>query len=169
MDIATLGTKKILRNLRRISFVTGIKYETLAPRDYVFNLTNCLISDEGARSSLVNIANPLDYIERRIYSRSLEILAGVSGEGRNNVMVAAAAICIADRIEGGVLGSSTIAKTLHLDKYKLSVAVEHILSQMGEGAKEVKFRTNPAAEYRSQVSGEFTRFRQRWRSREGKP
>ncbi len=161
--------KKILRNLRRISFVTGVKYETLAPRDYVFGLTNCLISDQGIRSLLANIANPLDYIERRIYSKSLEILAGVSGEGRNNVMVAAAAICIADRIEGGVLGYSAIAKTLHLDKYKLSVGVQHVLSQMGEGAKEVRFRTNPATEYRSQVSGEFTRFRQRWQPHDGKP
>jgi transcription initiation factor TFIIIB Brf1 subunit/transcription initiation factor TFIIB len=164
---SNIADKKILRNLRRISFVTGIKYETLAPRDYVFNLTNCLISDEGTRSQLANIANPLDYIERRIYSRSLEILADVRGEGRNNVMVAASAICIADRIEGEVLGSSIIAKTLHLDKYKLTLAVERILNQMREGGKVVKFRANPAADYRSQVSGEFARFRQRWRPNEG--
>ncbi|WP_227717476.1 TFIIB-type zinc ribbon-containing protein [Nitrososphaera viennensis] len=164
---SNIADKKILKNLRRISFVTGIKYETLAPRDYVFNLTNCLISDEGTRSKLANIANPLDYIERRIYSRSLEILAEVRGEGRNNVMIAAAAICIADKIEGEVLGSSMIAKALHLDKYKVSLAIERILSQMREGGKEVKFRTNPAAEYRSQVSGEFARFGQRWRPNEG--
>lgn len=164
---SNIEDKKILRNLRRISFVTGIKYETLAPRDYVFNLTNCLISDEGTRSRLANIANPLDYIERRIYSRSLEILADVRGEGRNNVMVAAAAICVADRIEGGVLGSSIIAKTLHLDKYKVSLAIERILNQMREGGKVVKFRVNPAAEYRSQVFGEFARFGQRWRPDEG--
>ncbi|MEP0826190.1 MAG: hypothetical protein HRF40_11955 [Nitrososphaera sp.] len=167
LGYSNIADKKILKNLRRISFVTGIKYETLAPRDYVFNLTNCLISDEGTRSRLANIANPLDYIERRIYNRSLEILADVRGEGRNNVMVAAAAICVADRIEGGVLGSSTIAKTLHLDKYKLTLAVERILNQMHEGGKEVKFRTNPAARYRSQVSSEFARFRQRWRPNEG--
>jgi transcription initiation factor TFIIIB Brf1 subunit/transcription initiation factor TFIIB len=169
LGYSNIADKKILRNLRRISFVTGIKYETLAPRDYVFNLTNCLISDEGIRSRLANIANPLDYIERRIYRRSLEILADVRGEGRNNVMVAAAAICIADRIEGEVLGSSIVAKTLHLDEYKLSLAVERILSQMREGGKEVKFRANPAVEYRSQVSGEFTRFRQRWRPHEEEP
>lgn len=166
---SNIADKKILRNLRRISFVTGIKYETLAPRDYVFSLTNCLISDEGTRSRLANIANPLDYIERRIYSRALEILADVRGEGRNNVMVAAAAICIADRIEGEVLGSSIIAKTLHLDKYKLSVAVERILGQMGEKGKELKFRTNPSVEHRSQVSSEFTRFRQRRRPPEEEP
>lgn len=130
-----------------------------------------MISDEGTRSRLANIANQLDYIERRIYNRALEILADIRGEGRNNVMVAAAAICIADRIEGGVLGSGIIAKTLHLDKYKLTLAVEHILSQMHEKGKEVKFRfrANPAAEYRSQVSGEFARFRQRWRSNDGEP
>lgn len=167
LGYSNIADKKILKNLRRISFVTGIKYETLAPRDYVFNLTNCLISDEGTRSMLANIANPLDYIERRIYNRTLEILADIRGEGRNNVMVAAAAICIADRIEGGVLGSSIIAKTLHLDKYKVSLAIERILNQMREGGKVVKFRVNPAAEYRSQVFGEFARFGQRWRPDEG--
>jgi transcription initiation factor TFIIIB Brf1 subunit/transcription initiation factor TFIIB len=169
LGYSNIADKKILRNLRRISFVTGIKYETLAPRDYVFNLTNCLISDEGTRSRLANIANPLDYIERRIYSRALEILADIRGEGRNNVMVAAAAICIADRIEGEALGPNQIAKTLHLDKYKLTLAVEHILNQMREGGKVVKFRANPAAEYRSQVSSEFARFRQRWRPDEEEP
>lgn len=171
LGYSNIADKKILRNLRRISFVTGIKYETLAPRDYVFNFTNCLISDEDTRSMLANIANPLDYIQRRIYSRSLEILADVRGEGRNNVMVAAAAICIADRIEGGVLGASTIARTLHLDKYKLTLAVEHILNQMRKVGKvgKFRFRVNPAAEYRSQVSGEFARFRQRWRSNDGEP
>lgn len=163
---SNIADKKILRNLRRISFVTGIKYETLAPRDYVFNLTNCLTSDEGIRFRLANIANPLDYIERRIYSRSLEILAEVRGEGRNNVMVAAAVICIADRIEGEVLGSGIVAKTLHLDKYKLTLVVERILSQMREAGKEVKFSVNAATRYRSRVSDDFARFRQQWRPNE---